>query len=84
MRKPDVSIPFCALRYHLRVSQTRLAWMLQSQPSHISQVEQGRKGIGARFALKVLDRFRAEMDSAGITLEDLLRGTFDHPGGDAG
>lgn len=64
-------------RQILKVSQREMGAATGLNSVHLSQIENGADGLqlGRDAALRILDAYRDELLTHGITLEDLLRGT---------
>lgn len=60
-------------RERLGLTQGEFAERAGLSAVYLCQVETGRHAIGRDAGLAILDAFRAEMQGAGLSLEDLLR-----------
>lgn len=60
-------------RERLGLTQSEFATRANLSKGYLCQIETGRYEIGRDAALAILDAFRAEMQGAGLTLEELLR-----------
>ncbi len=66
--------PLREIRDAAKLTQEAMAERLGSLRTYIAQVEGGHSEVGKDFGLKCLEEFHKEMDSLGISLEELLRG----------
>lgn len=77
---PACSPPFRALREALGLTQQALADQLEIDRTWLSFLESGDFVPSARLVIRALDLHRKVLDRAGITPEDLVRGTFKYAG----
>jgi len=62
-------------RLALGMTQKEFAERAGISPVYLCQVETRRYQLGQSAGFRVFDAFREELNGAGITLEDLLRGS---------
>ena len=67
--------PLQELRTALGLTQKELADAIDVHQSQVSEHERTGRGIGRDGLISLADRYRAEMNRLGLTVEDLLRGS---------
>ncbi len=66
-----------ALRESLSLSQRAFALRAHIHPVYLCHLETGAARMGGVTALKIADAYRDELEAAGVTIEDLMRGGGD-------
>jgi len=76
MSKQTEIHPLRVLRDHSGMSQNALSRATGVNVMNISSIETRRVGCGKVIALRIVDACRPEMEEAGVTVENLLRGSM--------
>ena len=76
MRKQPEIHPLRVLRYRAGMTQKALSEATGVNVMNVSHIENYVFACGRTNALRIVDACRAEMEKAGVTVEDLLRGSM--------